>query len=278
LKAKQTKENTSVFPGIVNIQSVIMPCQESIADAKATFVSAVSEGIFTLMHQCGYSRDRATSALMRELNRGGEHTRPSDEEIFDSMRRYNLGIEEATKTIIISRAMRRAMVDSKSPAEAIELLASKISLRNLLYDSSDEDPTSDDDLAIRPELRVKPVSNVDHQLSSRRKPTPVRKLSKAAIKTVRPRTKTPSKGSMAGRKRTIEEIAPVEKKDTSFQTRERSDSVTTEVDAKIAAKKSNEEGAGNESVIRPTANVRAKRVHRTDESESVTQTSIHKWS
>jgi hypothetical protein len=58
-----------------------MPCQESIADAKATFVTAVSDGISTLMQQCGYSRDRAASALMRELSRGGDSTRPSDEEV-----------------------------------------------------------------------------------------------------------------------------------------------------------------------------------------------------
>ena len=58
-----------------------MPCHESIADAKATFVSAVSEGIVTLMQQCGYSRERATNALMRELNRGGDHTRPTDKEV-----------------------------------------------------------------------------------------------------------------------------------------------------------------------------------------------------
>jgi hypothetical protein len=43
-------------------------------------VAAVSEGIDTLMHQCGYSRDRATSALMRELSRG-DSTRPSDKEV-----------------------------------------------------------------------------------------------------------------------------------------------------------------------------------------------------
>lgn len=196
-------------------------------------------------------------------------------QIFDTMTRYNLGIEEATKIIIVNRALRRAIADSGSPAKAIELLAAKISLGNLLYDSSDEDPTSDEDLAILPELRVKPVSTMDHQPSSRRKTTPLRRPSKVAIKTIRPRTKTPSKGSLAGRKRSMEEIAAAEKKDSSFQTRERSDSVTAEVDAKIAAKKSNEEVTGNDSVTRATPNARAKRVHRTDETEVVGQTSIH---
>lgn len=60
-----------------------MPCEESIADAKATFITAVAEGITTLVQQCGYSRDRATSVLLREMNRG-ESTRPSDTEVSQS--------------------------------------------------------------------------------------------------------------------------------------------------------------------------------------------------
>ena len=61
-------------------ENLIMPCKESILNAKASFVGAVSEGIETLVEQCGYSRDRATSALMRELSRG-DSTRPSDREV-----------------------------------------------------------------------------------------------------------------------------------------------------------------------------------------------------
>ena len=57
-----------------------MPSEQSIASAKATFVSKVSEGIAALM-ACGYSRERATNALMRELNRGDSSARPNDEEV-----------------------------------------------------------------------------------------------------------------------------------------------------------------------------------------------------
>lgn len=64
-----------------------MPCKESILNAKASFVAAVSEGIDTLIQQCGYSRDRATSALMRELSRG-DSTRPSDKEVSDTNQSY----------------------------------------------------------------------------------------------------------------------------------------------------------------------------------------------
>jgi len=57
-----------------------MPSEESITNARASFVNAVAEGINTLMQQCGYSRDRATSALMRELSRG-DSSRPSDVQV-----------------------------------------------------------------------------------------------------------------------------------------------------------------------------------------------------
>jgi hypothetical protein len=196
------------------------------------------------------------------------------------MKRYGLGIDEATKAIIINKAMRRSLSDATSPARAIELLASKISLVNLLYESSDEDPNSDDDLSsIRPDLiRVEPVPEMDHRLASRpMKPsTQGRKSKSATVKAAKPRSsKTPSKNGAAGRKRTIEEMTPILEKRETTTRRERSDSVTAEVDAKIA--KSNEESTVNDNVIRPTPGGRAKRVHRTDESsETVIQSSSHK--
>lgn len=253
-----------------------MPCHESISDAKALFVSKVSEGISTLM-ECGYSRERATNALMRELNRGESASsgRPNDEEIFEAMKRYNLGIEEATKAIVISRAMRRAMVSSETPAQAIELLATKISLSNLLYDSADD--SSDDDLSmIRPELRVKPVATIDRQRGKSNKPTATRKA-RTSVKSARPRhssNNTSAKIVMAGRKRSIDEIVPMEKKEK----RERADSVTEEISEKFASNKSNSEEAGNnnESPLLRAPVVRGKRGLRVDDSECGNQTNSHK--
>jgi len=171
-----------------------MPCIQSIADAKASFASRVNDGIVTLM-ACGYSRERATNSLLSELNRGESCTRPSDEEIFVAMKAYNLVIEEATKAIIVSKAMNRALAAASTPTKAIELLSEKISVANLLYDSSDEEIPSDDECSIRPELRVEPVIPVDRQLSSRRRTTSSRR-SRVANKTLRPRINKPN---MAGR-------------------------------------------------------------------------------
>ena len=51
----------------------------SLSNARSNFVSAVSNGVTELMGQCGYSRERATSILLRELRRDGET--PSDDEV-----------------------------------------------------------------------------------------------------------------------------------------------------------------------------------------------------
>lgn len=186
------------------------------------------------------------------------------------MKRYHLGIEEATKAIVISRAMRRAMSASESPAHAIELLASKISLANLLYDSADES-SPDNELSIRPELRVEPVVAVDRSRKTIRnsKTRPLSKSTNGRSRTITNSTKS------ASRKRTIEEIAaPQEKTPTK---RDRSDSVSEEVNKKIA-KQSSEDATSAESsstsLLRAPA-VRGKRVlGRVDDAEG--QSNCHK--
>lgn len=222
-----------------------MPCQQYIADAKATFVSKVSEGISTLM-KFGYSRERATTALLRELTRGETNNgRPTDEEIFDTMKRFNLGIDEATKAIMVSKAMRRAMLSSTGPAQAIEVLANKISMSNLLYESCEEE--DDDSSTIRPELRVEPLVPTRRQVASMR------------------------------RKRPIEEIAfspDVEEQEPKKATRVRADSVAEELEQKIHAKKSTECSSGNDSSTSSnsasmrTPVVRGKRAKRVDDAEN----------
>jgi len=247
-----------------------MPSHESIRDAKAVFVEAVKEGVTALITQCGYSRDRATSALLRELTRG-KAIKPSDDEVFQVMRKYGLGIEEASKVLTVTYALTQ--VDpNRSPAAAIRLLASKISLRHLMNESSDEDPSNDDESVIRPELRVEPVSTTERL--NRAKPASVRKT-KPASKSVRAKAKTPSK-TIPGRKRTIDEILPIEKMDlTNVPSRDRADSIASQVDAKIA-QKSNEENTGLEVTSRASNTARAKRMHRNDESDQVTSSGVHK--
>ncbi len=195
------------------------------------------------------------------------------------MTRYNVGIEEASKTVAVSKALRRAM-ETRNPASAIEYLASKIAVKRLLYDSSDEDPTSDEEcLPISPNLRVEPLSTMDRHSSISRS-TPVRKARLAASKSGRPRkaTATPNKSGVIFRKRSIEEIASVEKPEESFPpSRPRAGSVSEEISAKIAKQSSGEEAPASNAVetagIRNASTVRAKRTHRTEETEALVPSS-----
>ena len=57
-----------------------MTASSSVSSAKAAFATAVTRGIDALMMKCGYSRERATVTLLRELSRG-DSTQPSDEEV-----------------------------------------------------------------------------------------------------------------------------------------------------------------------------------------------------
>ena len=192
------------------------------------------------------------------------------------MKQYGLGIDEATKALTISRALRKTMETSSGPAEAIRALTSKISLSNLLYESSDEDPNSCDENSVRrTEMKIDPMPGLDRQVNSSRIKTAGTRKAKAGTKAVKSKPKTPSKTGIAGRKRSADDLTPGERKEASnMQTRERSDSVSVEVDAKIA-NSVNEESASSETSKRAPA-VRAKRVHRNDDAEASLASAPHK--
>lgn len=163
------------------------------------------------------------------------------------MRRYHIGSEDATKALLVSKAMRRALQSSESPAHAIQNLSQKISMSTLLYDSCDEDVES----PIRPELRVEPVVST------------TRKLRRSSRSSTR---------SKAGRKRLIDEmpkIAEGKKKNTNSKketTRARSDSVAEEVAEKISVEASN--NSNNTDTPLRTPAVRGKRSLRSDDGET----------
>jgi hypothetical protein len=63
-----------------------MPSRESVSEtirARTEFITAVRTGIEALMGRCGYSRERATLVLLKELNRGenGPDSKPTDNEV-----------------------------------------------------------------------------------------------------------------------------------------------------------------------------------------------------
>jgi hypothetical protein len=126
-----------------------MPSQESVSSevrARTEFAAAVRTGIDALMTRCGYSRERAVHALLKELNRDtASEGKPTDDEVFTTMRKHRLGIDEANRAIIVSRAMRRELLNSTPVLDAIQRLICKISLDNILYESGEESSDCDED-------------------------------------------------------------------------------------------------------------------------------------
>ena len=66
------------------------------------------------------------------------------------MRKHKLGVDEATRAVTVSRAMRREMLSRRdiTPAEAIDRLIARISLDNILYESGEDDDSDDDNRGI----------------------------------------------------------------------------------------------------------------------------------
>lgn len=236
------------------------------------FVAAVKNAVSLLTGRCGYSHERATSALLRELSRGDMP--PSEVEIFNTMNNRGLGLGEAAQALAISRALKRGMSDNGlSLQEAIDGLTSKLSLSNLVkskYEFEDEclspDPSSSSrapsSVSITPKIHAIAAPSVQRPNLS----TPISRKVKPTSKSA----KAKLKNSTNVRRRSIDEIGQVEKRDsTTFQTRDRADSLsTTEVNAKIAKKSlRNDEGASLETPLRPAPTVRSKR-GRVDDSEN----------
>jgi len=210
------------------------------------FSAAVRTGMDALMGRCGYSRERATMALLRELNRGcGPDCKPTDDEIFYTMRRHNLGLDEATTALVVSRAMRRELLahDDKNnnrkstPSEVIEMLTSKLALDNILYESGEDDSDKDGHNEILPlkipkflgvtsssSTTVSSSSSITSNTSNIRKSTRSKKSTitspRKQQKTNHIRNKTSNNNNssnniLVGRKRSMEDMDPTTKQNAS---------------------------------------------------------------
>jgi ribosome assembly protein YihI (activator of Der GTPase) len=51
----------------------------TLDEAKSRFVETITDGVNELMQRCGYSRERATCALLREIGRGDAP--PNDDQV-----------------------------------------------------------------------------------------------------------------------------------------------------------------------------------------------------
>jgi hypothetical protein len=186
------------------------------------------------------------------------------------MKRLGLGMDEALKAITVSNALKRALEDGANPVEAIRQLAWKISIGNLMYESSsDEDPSSDTEMPTRREVRIDLVSSQKLGRPSRIKrsnDSTSTKKPKSTSKTLKTKpSKTLGKSVNAGRKRSIDEIPVVDS--SNFPVRDRANSVSEMVDAKLSQNATSDEGVPN------PVTVRSKRAFpRMEDSEPSVQT------
>lgn len=159
---------------------------------------------------------------------------PAFYQIFHMMELQGLGMEDAAKALVVSKAVRRAMKEEGfSAVEAIDDLTSKLSVANLLVSTS---PATTTEKALEkivvplrspsrraaPATTIAPSSQQLHRKPSARK-TALKKQAKPSILSL----KNP-------RKRLLSD----DQKDNTKNGRARTDSVTEEVNAKIAETRS----------------------------------------
>jgi len=99
--------------------------------AKARFSERVSNGISVLIERHGYSRERASDLILKEISRGGEP--PSEDEIFAVMKDVCVGMYDALKALTVAKALRRVEKErGLSSSDAIEYLSSCLTVMKLL--------------------------------------------------------------------------------------------------------------------------------------------------
>lgn len=242
----------------------------NVSTSKEEFVKSVKRALTLFKEKYGYSHDRATAALLRELSRGDQP--PSREEVFQTMNTCGVGIDEAAKAFTISRVLKRGLSEKLSLQEAIDSLTSKLSLSNLIKAENEYQcpglPKSNSCENVTINHKIRPVATSTQQPSrtSLLSPIVVRKMKSVGNKNGKGKLKN---STNIIRKRTIDEICQTDKRDSpnSFPVRERADSVTTVVNAKIAQKslRNEEEIAATETPLRAVpGNIRLKRTRGDD--------------
>lgn len=245
------------------------------------------------MEDYGYSRERAQTALLREISRG-DGSPPGDQEVFDVMAAHGLGIESASRALTVSKALQRETSESKiSMLEAIDDLSARLSVSNLVRkgrESPSPLPASpcDDVVSIaRPSgVRIRPVAHKGKVAARSKSTTTATSITPTTTVPNGRKTKSLGKTSKqknahgSSRKRSVEDMTvtgssasgnPSSKKEETtniFPSRARSDSLSDVVSAKFGEKNEEIETSSVRSAAGPNAvPVRTKR-GRADDPEA----------
>jgi len=99
--------------------------------ARARFSERISNGISVLIKRHGYSRERASDLILKEISHGG--IRPSEDEVFSAMGKLCLGMDDALRALTVANALRRVEKErGLSSSDAIEHLSSCLTVMKLL--------------------------------------------------------------------------------------------------------------------------------------------------
>mmetsp|Transcript_31058 Transcript_31058/g.47052 ORF Transcript_31058/g.47052 Transcript_31058/m.47052 type:complete len:269 (-) Transcript_31058:242-1048(-) len=250
MTAVRAQSSTSKSPKSVN---------GDLSESKKRFVDVVSRRIDDLMGCKGYSRDRATMTLLHEIGRGGSSA--SDSELFQVMTRKGLGLDDASRALVVSKALQRSMSERGfSEIEAIDDLTSKLSITKLLKSSPPKTAIQQQKRLLQNEAFLIPQSvpnGLNGAVTLHRK-VPARKvkskIAKGAMKNQNARKRSFLGENLDKR----EDLKPeLDENEQLNPVRSRSDSLSQEVNAKLLSTKPQAaESAGRSNVMTSTGRKR----------------------
>mmetsp|Transcript_15845 Transcript_15845/g.20698 ORF Transcript_15845/g.20698 Transcript_15845/m.20698 type:complete len:294 (-) Transcript_15845:332-1213(-) len=262
-----------------------------LKEARNEFVRVVSETVTRLMEEQGFSRDRATNLLLREI--GGGHVVPDEVELGAMKERYHLAHQQAARALVVSTALQKLVQcphkNSFTRAEAVRQLTRRIvtaTFSNVTTSNNEEEEnttTPNESSLSLPRKSVSDISLPDvsfpqkkHQQQQQSAPVVQTKNNPSTPCNKRTKSSTSNKNISKGknRKRNIDEIGvssgttsttnqqqqSTANDNTEPTTRPRADSVTEAVTAKMNQPETN-------SKAPPSSSSRSKRTRGTSMEE-----------
>jgi len=228
MTAIRAKANSSATTQNTTISAKRTLSDHSLNVAKANFMEAVNLRIDELMCCEGYSRDHATRTLIREIGR--EVNAPTETEIFQIMEVNGLGLDDAVRALIVSKAVQRSMTElGLSAIEAIDDLTAKLNIKNILNKSSTS-ITHQEEQEVGLKRVLRPLQ-----------PTLTKLVNRKIVAARKIKSKLIAKGIIT--KTTLRKRPFSNDKNEHFG-RARTDSVSEEVNAKLKSTKQPSEPAG----------------------------------
>mmetsp|Transcript_9517 Transcript_9517/g.18293 ORF Transcript_9517/g.18293 Transcript_9517/m.18293 type:complete len:251 (+) Transcript_9517:288-1040(+) len=222
------------------------------AEARKEFGEAVASALQDLLRQ-GFSRERATSVIFQQI--GGEHDKPSDEQVFSFMRKHGLGDQQALLALTVSSACKsqfekkeKGVSDILEGLRGLTVRVQKAPSHPALVDTKEtmaSSPTTESSNISLPMLKME--KNYPKVLNERI----VKTLPKAKL----------------NRKRVLETSTEASPEDTK---RLRADSVSEEISAKVEEASSAAAcPAPTESKVKSSQVIRSKRSRSAEEAAEV---------